>query len=291
MSSYDLTIGVGQQAIRFDAGPGVLTDLHGWALQDLTDWMSLSDAKNEIGERSQQHGAFDPGRTVRQSALVTATVAYIGSSVADLEEAIRRLTGLTAEPDAPLRVTFNGAAGATHRDMTNIIVTVPSHHGRSRLSGITIDMTAIDPRAYGDETSSTTGVASPGDGLEFPLEFPVDYGSGGSDGRVRFTNTGTADAYLTFTVTGGMSEGFSLKRVETGDTITVSRPINQDDTVTLETYYGTVLLDGLSSLSGFLTDYQWFQCPPGETCTVQFTPLGETTGTPTLTMTASPAWW
>ena len=54
---------------------------------------------------------------------------------------------------------------------------------------------------------------------------------------------------------------------------------------------GTVLLNNQSSLSGFLTEYDWFQCPPGETCTVQFTPLGTVTGTPTLTMTASPAWW
>ncbi len=55
-----------------------------------------------------------------------------------------------------------------------------------------------------------------------------------------------------------------------GQTITISRPINMDDTVTLETYYGTVLLNNQSSLSGFLTEYDWFQCPPGETCTGQF---------------------
>ena len=166
-----------------------------------------------------------------------------------------------------------------------------SHRGRSRLYDITIDMTAIDPRAYGTESTNSTGMAAHGGGLRFPLRFPINFGTPGSDGRVRFTNAGTATTYLTLVVTGGMSQGFSLKRVETGQTITVSRPINSDDTVTLETYYGTVLLNNQSSLSGFLTDYDWFQCPPGETCTVQFTPLGTVTGTPTLTMTASPAWW
>ena len=175
--------------------------------------------------------------------------------------------------------------------MTNIEITVPSQRGRSRRSDITIDMTAIDPRAYGAESTNSTGMAAHDGGLRFPLTFPVNFGTPGTDGRVRFTNTGTATTYLTLVVTGGMSQGFSLKRVETGQTITISRPINMDDTVTLETYYGTVLLNNQSSLSGFLTEYDWFQCPPGETCTVQFTPLGTVTGTPTLTMTASPAWW
>lgn len=291
MSAYDLTLGTGQSAIRFDGGAGIVGARHGWGLQNLTDWMSLSDAKNDVNERALQHGAFDPGQTTRQSALITATVAYVGSTVAELEQAIYALNGLTAEPAAPLRATFRGAAGETHRDMTNIEITVPSHRGRSRLSDITIDMTAIDPRAYGAESTNSTGMAAHGGGLRFPLTFPVNFGTPGTDGRVRFTNTGTATTYLTLVVTGGMSQGFSLKRVETGQTITISRPINMDDTVTLETYYGTVLLNNQSSLSGFLTEYDWFQCPPGETCTVQFTPLGTVTGTPTLTMTTSPAWW
>lgn len=177
MSAYDLTLGTGQSAIRFDGGAGIVGARHGWGLQNLTDWMSLSDAKNDVNERALQHGAFDPGQTTRQSALITATVAYVGSTVAELEQAIYALNGLTAEPAAPLRATFRGAAGETHRDMTNIEITVPSHRGRSRLSDITIDMTAIDPRAYGAESTNSTGMAAHGGGLRFPLTFPVNFGT------------------------------------------------------------------------------------------------------------------
>ena len=108
MSAYDLTLGTGQSAIRFDGGAGIVGARHGWGLQNLTDWMSLSDAKNDVNERALQHGAFDPGQTTRQSALITATVAYVGSTVAELEQAIYALNGLTAEPAAPLRATFRG---------------------------------------------------------------------------------------------------------------------------------------------------------------------------------------
>lgn len=45
MSAYDLTLGTGQSAIRFDGGAGIVGARHGWGLQNLTDWMSLSDAK------------------------------------------------------------------------------------------------------------------------------------------------------------------------------------------------------------------------------------------------------
>ena len=72
MSAYDLTLGTGQSAIRFDGGAGIVGARHGWGLQNLTDWMSLSDAKNDVNERALQHGAFDPGQTTRQSALITA---------------------------------------------------------------------------------------------------------------------------------------------------------------------------------------------------------------------------
>ena len=44
-------------------------------------------------------------------------------AVAELEQAIYALNGLTAEPAAPLRTTVRGAAGETHRDMTNIEIT------------------------------------------------------------------------------------------------------------------------------------------------------------------------
>ena len=93
MSAYDLTLGTGQSAIRFDGGAGIVGARHGWGLQNLTDWMSLSDAKNDVNERALQHGAFDPGQTTRQSALITATVAYVGSTVAELEQAIYALNG------------------------------------------------------------------------------------------------------------------------------------------------------------------------------------------------------
>lgn len=62
MSAYDLTLGTGQSAIRFDGGAGIVGARHGWGLQNLTDWMSLSDAKNDVNERALQHGALTPAR-------------------------------------------------------------------------------------------------------------------------------------------------------------------------------------------------------------------------------------
>jgi hypothetical protein len=50
-------------------------------------------------------------------------------------------------------------------------------------------------------------------------------------------------------------------------------------------------LDNQSALNGYLTVDDWFDAPAGETTTVQFEPLGDITGNPTLTLTAAPAWY
>lgn len=153
----------------------------------------------------------------------------------------------------------------------------------------TLDLLAPDPRLYGPVTTSSTGLPTPGTGLKFPLAFPLDFGVPGDPGRAEFTNVGRVAVPVRLRVTGGMSEGFTLRRVETGEQISLSWPLLVSDVVSIDTDTGSCLLNGQSSLTGYMPLTDWWQIGPGERCTVQFGALGQVTGTPTLTLEAAPA--
>lgn len=276
--------------IVFDGGKAIENDHFGWYFTELSDWMSLTSSKAEMTERPLAHGAFDPGMDWRNSGVYTLTALYRGQSVNTLEDAIHHLTALGGRDDL-VTCTVDTGGLITSRRVQISQVTVPSHHVTPVLRGIQVDLKSPDPFAYAQEVSATTGLAKKGTGLKFPLVFPLDFGHAGADGRVRFTNSGTAPVAVRMSVNGGMSEGFQLKRVETSDLITVKRTITATDVVDIDCADGSVILNNASSISGFVTNDDFWLVNAGETCTVQFTAIGDISGTPSLKMTAAPAYY
>lgn len=263
----------------------------GWFAQSLSDWFSLSDAKSDEVERPQAHGAFDPGTDWRSGAVRTLTVGFIGN-YADLETALRDLNGRCAAPDGLVQLVVDSGASVTHADVSVRHIDPPNvRAGARRVEGIQIDMFCPDPRIFGIDVTASTGLPIPGTGVVFPFAFPAVFGEPGNPGRVQFTNAGTAPTALRFRVAGGMSQGFSLKCIESSDVLTMLRPIPDGSFVTLDASDGSVLLDGVSPISGFLIEDDWWQVNPGETCTIQFEALGEVTGSPQLQVTGAPAWF
>ncbi len=277
-------------AIIADGGVYVTRTGHGWGLQDISDWMSLPSSKSDVYERPQSHGAFDTGTDWRQSASFTVTLAYMGDSIADLDEAIIALTGLASSTEL-ITCTFDDGNYLTTRLVSIRKIDVPSHRGMKRVQGITVDLLAPDPFAYGASSNASTGLPKAGGGVRFPIRFPADFGAAGDAGRAVFTNTGTAPTPLKFKVSGGMSDGFSLRCVETGDTLTFKRPLDVSDYVLLDSSDASVLLNGVSPVSGFLVQDDWWTVPPGGTCTVQFNAIGVVYGVPTLELSGAPAYF
>jgi hypothetical protein len=266
------------------------SDSKGWIFQSLDAWHSLPESKAEISERPKAHGAFDVGTDWRQSAAFVLTVAYLSDSYTETIAAIRALTGL-AQTDALITMSVSEESGVTARQVSIRRIDVPDLHDATSVGSIAIDLLAPDPVAYGVESSVSTGLPAPGGGVAFPVGFPVGFGAAGIDGRARFTNEGTAPTSVRFRVSGGLPDGFSLRCVETGDVLTFRRPVASDDYVLLDSSDGSALLNGVSPVSGYLTDDDWWQVGPGETCTVQFTSLGGVQGSPLLVLSGSPAYF
>lgn len=283
-----LTLG----GIAFDGGANITRNGHGWGLQAITDWHSLTASKAQINERPQAHGAFDPGTDWRKSTANEIKAAYWGHDHNDLIRAIQQLTAL-ANRDELMECTMD-VDGVVLRRMVSVRnVDVPDTRGRSNIDGVAVDVLAPDPRAYGPVSVNSTGLARHGGGIVFPVVSPVDFGTPGADGRTVFTNTGTAVTSVTMTVTGGGSRGIVLKRVENGATLILSRACNPDDSTVFDSADGSVLLDGQAEMSGWMTadDFDGFDVRPGETCTVQFGVVGDPVGFPRLEMSAAPAYW
>jgi hypothetical protein len=88
-----------------------------------------------------------------------------------------------------------------------------------------------------------------------------------------------------------MTQGVRLRRVETGETVQLDFPVLDGQAVVFDSSANRATLDNQSDMTGYLTVDDWFDAPPGEITTVQFEPLGDITGDPTLTLEASPAWY
>jgi hypothetical protein len=158
-----------------------------------------------------------------------------------------------------------------------------------------VDATFIcyDPVKYGPESTVTTGLPTPGGGLEYPLGDPggaLYYGALGTLGRVTLTNEGTADTWPVFEVSGTLVDGFQLRRIDTGDVLQYDRVVPAGTTVTIDCRTGAVLIDGVSDGSTYLTRDDFFSVPARGSCEVQFSAVS--TGTDAmLTARFRSGWW
>lgn len=153
---------------------------------------------------------------------------------------------------------------------------------------------AHDPIKYGPSRSVVTGLPTAGGGLEYPLHSPsgaLYYGSLGNLGRVTLTNAGTAAVWPSVVVSGGLSAGFFIQRLDTGQVVRYDRVVPDGSTVSIDFRTGEVLVDGISDGSTYLTRSEFFSIGPGVSADVQFNAIGGSSGTPAATFTISDGYW
>lgn len=151
---------------------------------------------------------------------------------------------------------------------------------------------ADDPRVYGPAQVGSTGVPTAGVGVADPIIDPFSEGAPGNLGRVAIVNTGTAPSEPRVRVTGGLSGGFELRHIEVGRVIRVTREIFDGSFIDIDMGSGAVWIDDQSPVpASDVPVSEWVSVAPGATATLQFTPLGVVTGTPTMTVEWAVASW
>jgi hypothetical protein len=252
----------------------------------LVDWYSLPDSKSPIQQRPQLDGAFS-FPDYRESASITVSGTGFGASPADCVAMQKSLTAArSGQSLIPMKVEVSGDVSTRMVSVRSI--NIDDHRGRDYFN-FQIAVVAPDPHRYGETAYVSTGLASSGTGIRFPVLFPVSFGAPGASGRATAVNGGSADTWSTFTVGGGgLWGGFTLVHVESGRQVRVDRDVPMGSVVSLDSRTGTALIDG-SPIPGSLTRSEWWPVPAGSSASVQFLANGAVSGTPTLTVATAPA--
>lgn len=267
--------------------------IHGFGFSDNADWYATSDSKTDIDERVGADGGFDIDRDWRTSLAVTVSGWYRGPDRASVRAAMNTIKKAVAQGKM-IVLRFTDGDEVTERALS-VRKFTPSDSRGGLFFLFDVDMEAPDPLLYGSEVIyPPAGVPVSGGGLLFPLgTTPTaywDFGADGTSGRAQVTNEGTAEAFPFITVTGGLSDGFVIADVTTGQQVTFLRTVLAGSTVTINQRTGQALLDGQNDVSGDIVSWDFFSIPPGETHVLQFSPLGTVTGTPQATFSIQPAY-
>lgn len=264
----------------------------GFKLSKLVGWYDAAPARYETSQRPQAHGSFRPGTIYRDPRVVSVEGSWSGDTLAEAYAARNKLAALQADGrESTFTVTDPGGVSS----ITAGVSTAPTMDDGlyQPFFKFAFDVIAADPFRYGATVTTTTGPPTASSGLVWPLGTTAgkffDWGTAGASGRALASNPGTATTHTVMQVTGGLSGGFELVWVPTGQRLRFERPVDAGSTVTLNPRTGRATIDGASDVTGYLTQSQWWSVPAGTSGEIQFTPIGSTTGTPTLTALTAPA--
>lgn len=272
--------------------PGVTIDTDatgGWALVKLVGFTDSTDPRLDGEAREFGHGDFGQDEVWLDARFITVEGEFYSTDVVVRENAAGVLKALHGQE---FEVTVSTPAGA-NRTVVRLASRVSWDLDVSP-SVVPFEFTlkADDPRMYGPLRSGSTGVPTSGVGIADPIIDPFSEGAPGNLARVVCANNGTAPSEPVVTVTGGLSEGFELRCIETSEVVRITRPILDGSQIRVDMGSGEAWIDGQSAVpASFIPIAEWFQVGPGETCTIQFTPLGVVSGVPSMTVEWADASW
>lgn len=264
----------------------------GFHLSKLVGWYDAPAARYDADDRPQGDGKFRQKRVYRSARVVSVEGSWTGTTLEDAYRARRQLAAVQAD-GGESSFTVTDPLGATSSSVS--LTTAPTADDGlfQPFFKFAFDVVAPDPVKYGPAQSASTAVPTPSSGLVWPLGSTSPYfnwGTAGNTGQVSLTNAGTAQSWPTLTVTGGLSGGFILTWVPTGDQLVYSGAIPDGSSVNLNSRTGRATMNGASDVTGFLTTSNWWSLAAGQTGLVQFTPVGTQAGTPTLTGAVAPGY-
>ena len=258
-----------------------------WALTSLNGWNSWTMRGSNV-ERPARHGSF-PGLKRINERVIEAELTAMADDWTMLP-ALRAICAYDEDPVEEELVIWAGDAfpmlvhGRLERQA------IPTDHewsvGHHRA---VLQWTCSDPRRYSitESTSLTIGLPSAGPvGLNFPLTFPLAFGSGGSSNSTIVANAGDVATWPIFTITGPVT-GPVITNSTTGQKLQFSPSftVGAGQTLVIDTDQRAVTLDGVSR-SGELVTREWFPLPPARSGSTTITFSGSGAYSPSAGLVA-----
>ena len=258
----------------------------------LAGWYGSPPVRADAVERPGADGAFSVSKAYRSPRSVTFEGNLFGASSNAAMVLWSEFAGVQSS-GAPVTITVEDDFG--------LLSAVASLDGPVSIEAISRDSASVtatficyDPIKYGPVRTLTTGLPTSGGGLTYELFEPdgeLDYGANGLLGRVTLTNVGTAAVYPKFTVTGALTTGFFVQRLDTGQRLRYDRVVPAGSNVVIDSRTGSVVVDGTSDGSTYLTVAEFFAVEAGASFDVQFNAIGGSSGTPLLAAQISDGYW
>lgn len=279
------TVTIDGVVFRSDANTGrVYTRLAGW--------YGSPPMRADSVNRPSADGAFAVAQAWRSARSLTFEGALFGSSSSAAIELWSQFSAVQSSGE-PITITVGDDFGTL--SVTASLDGAVSVDELSRdAATVTATFVCYDPVKYAAPREVTTGLPSAGGGLTYELFEPsgfLDYGANGDLGRVTLSNAGTAAVWPTMTVTGALTNGFFVQRLDTGQRVRYDRVVPAGSDVMVDFRTGAVVVDGESDGSTYLTVSEFFPVAPGESFEVQFNSIGASSGTPELSVQISDGYW
>jgi hypothetical protein len=242
-------------------------------VEEITGWDDWPETTNLGQARTRGHGDF-PGEQYARARIVTVSGTISSRQARDhLAQLLLDDTPVTSDVEDLAIETFGRPLTAGAQLVRRSLPVALDYASGS--VPFALQWRCPDPLRYGPEKRASTGLPTPGTGLQFPLFAGggLDFGSLGASGQMTLTNDGSADAGVVFGVVFGETHpGFELSAA--GQRITYSAPVPARQTITVDTDAGTVVAEGTADRGSELTAADWLTVPRRGSLTVQFTSLG-----------------
>lgn len=263
-----------------------------WLADGLSGWFDGGENRVKVDAIPGQHGGFQPSSVLLSPRAIEFQGAYVAESADVAERWVQSwLAALSATDGFNFTVTDSIGSLSSR-------VWVQGKPLMKKLSmnacTFSLPLVAPDPIRYGPVRTVVKPAAYlVSDGLQYPIEYPLSYGSMTAatlSGYLQLTNAGTAPVYPTWRVSGPITQGFTI--TSDGYTITFNRSLTAEETVTFGPTAGgrAVLQDG-SDVSVYLTQAQWVQVPAGGQRGFVFSPLGSAVGGSFVEATIRDGWF
>jgi hypothetical protein len=275
--------------LRLPGLPDIRTDNggDGWSLMGLEGWDDTTEPRLVNEARVAGDGDLDEDPIFVDARYVIVSLAVGHRGRPDLTRKAQRALRALGSIREDFRVEIEDEDGPLTASMKLASKIRWDYSRGMQLVQCEFSLKADDPRRYSREITATTGIPLPGTGVVDPITDPFTDGEPGYPGQVVLANDGDASTTPNLLVSGGLSQGFEIIAIERNRRIRLDRPVPEGSTVTIDMRRGQAWIDGVSPIS--LTVSEWWTIRPGETVTLQFVPLGETTGDPELTAIYSKA--
>jgi hypothetical protein len=215
-------------------------------LEELNGWEDLPSVDSSNTLRPASHGAW-----VGKKLLGQRILTWKGRFSAPRDEwavEIKRLKSAFSPPSGTEELTI---VVSTRDEMLMAFGTVsarviPMNYQYGYYGAqVTIQFECSDPRKYslGENTAFISMPDLITDGLDYPLVYPLDYGAEGTPSQLIVTNDGDAPSPVVLNFVGPVTNPTLISQT-TGERLGFEIVLTADDTLTVNTRLGTVILNG-----------------------------------------------